>query len=93
MKTEVYSWRLSRPLKADLERAARDRKVRMSVVLDLAAREWLARNAQDVAADEAQKQLHAIALKCIGAFASGNRHGSQTIRETIRKRLARKYGR
>jgi hypothetical protein len=93
MKTEVYSWRLSQGLKEDLERAARNRKVRMSAVLELAAREWLARNRQDVAADPEQRRLHAFAERCIGAFSSGDRHSSQSVRRVVRKRLARKYGR
>jgi hypothetical protein len=93
MKTEVYSWRMSRGLKTDLERAARNRRVGMSTVLELAAREWLARNGQDLAADDEQRRLHALAERCIGTFASGNRRGSQTVRQVVRKRLARKYDR
>ena len=93
MKTEVYSWRLSPELKADLERAARRRKLRLSALLDIAAREWLTKNAQDVSDDEEQKRLHAIAERYIGVFASGNRRGSQTVRDTVRKRLARRYAR
>jgi hypothetical protein len=34
MKTDVYSWRLSRGLKSDIERAARLKKMRVSAVLD-----------------------------------------------------------
>jgi hypothetical protein len=93
MKTEVYSWRLSRELKSDLERAAREHKVRVSALVDMAVREWLAKSASDVAGDEAQKKLHESVKKCIGLFASGNPRGSQTVRETVRKRLASKYGR
>jgi len=93
MKTEVYSWRISSGLKSDLERVARRRKVPISNVLETAVREWLERNAQDIAGDEEQKRLHAVAERYIGAFASGNRYGSQTVRETVRKRLARNYGR
>lgn len=93
MRSEVYSWRLSPSLKADLERVARSRKIRISAVLDLAVREWLAKNAQEIAGDGEQKRLHAIAEGCVGVFASGNRRGSQTVRETVRKRLARKYAR
>lgn len=92
MKSEVYSWRLSAGLKADLERAARARKMRLSAVLDMAVRDWLAKNAQDIADDEEQKRLHAAVERCIGAFASGNPRGSEMVRETVRKRLARKYG-
>jgi hypothetical protein len=41
MKTEVYSWRVSPDIKTGLEREARRRKMSVSAVLDLAAREWL----------------------------------------------------
>jgi hypothetical protein len=93
MKTEVYSWRLSRSLKADLERAARLHKVSASKILDLALREWLAKNAKDIAGDEEQRRLHAAVERCIGVFASGNPRGSETVREVVRKRLADRYGR
>jgi hypothetical protein len=93
MKTKVYSWRLSASLKTELERVARIRKVPVSRLIDLAARDWLAKNARDVAGDEEQRRLHAIAERFIGAFSSGERHDAKAVRETIRKRLARKYGR
>jgi|SRR5208282_526143 len=93
MKTEVYSWRLSRGLKSDLERVARARKVCISAVLDMAAREWLAKNAVDIADDEEQERLHAAAAPFIGVFAGKNPRRSEMVRELVRKRLARKYGR
>jgi hypothetical protein len=93
MKTEVYSWRLSPGLKSDLERAARARKVRISTLLDQAVREWLANNAQEIAGDEEQQRLHAIAEKYVGVFAGKNPRRSEMVTELVRKRLARKYGR
>ena len=93
MKTEVYSWRLSRGLKSDLERAARARKVRVSTVLDMAVHEWLAKNASDVADDEEQRRLHAAVEPLIGAFRGGDPRRSERVREIVRKNLARKYGR
>jgi hypothetical protein len=93
MKTEVYSWRVSRGLKSDLERAARARKVRVSIVLDMAVREWLAKNAVDVSDDEEQKRLHAAVAPFIGILKGNNPRRSEIVRELVRKRLARKYGR
>jgi hypothetical protein len=93
MKTEVYSWRLSRGLKSDLERAARARKVRIAHVLEAAAREWLAKNAAGLSDDEEQKRLHDAAARFYGVFASGTTADSIRVRETIRKNLNRKYGR
>ncbi len=93
MKTEVYSWRVAPSLKADLERVARVRKIRVSAVLDMAVRDWLAKNAVDIADDDEQKRLHAAAAPFIGVFAGRNPRRSEMVREFIRKRLARKYGR
>lgn len=93
MKTEVYSWRLSPGRKADLERVARRRKLKIAHVLDMAVDEWLAHQADEIADDQEQKRLHAIAARIIGSVTSGNRHGSTTVRQTVRKRLAEKYGR
>jgi len=92
MKTEVYSWRVSRGLKSDLERAARARKVRVSIVLDMAVREWLAKNAVDVSDDEEQKRLHAAVAPFIGILKGNIPRRSEMVRGLVRKRLARKYG-
>ena len=48
MKSEVYSWRVSTELKSGLEREARRRKISVSAVLDLAAREWLKTGGADI---------------------------------------------
>jgi hypothetical protein len=93
MKTEVYSWRLSRGLKSDLERAARIRKVRVSAVLDMAVREWLAKNAVDIADDEEQKRLHAAAAPYLGCLRGRNPHRSETVSKTVKEILRRRYGR
>ena len=64
----------------------------LSTVVDTAVREWLAKNAVGLADDEEQKTLHAAAARYIGAIESGNARGSETVRETVRKRLSRRYG-
>ena len=92
MKTEVYSWRLTPSRKARLERVARRHDLKIAQVLDIAVDEWLAKYPEDLD-DEEQKRLHAIAGRIIGSVSSGNRHGSTTVRQTVRKRLAEKYGR
>lgn len=93
MKTQVYSWRMSRELKSDLERAARLRNLRLASVLEQAAREWLAKNAHGVENDEEQKRLHAAASKFIGAIKGGNPRLAETASESIKKSLRRRYGR
>jgi hypothetical protein len=93
MKTHVYSWRLSGELKSDLKRQARLQKVSISTILDMAVREWLKKSAFDVSGDEEQRRLHAEAEKYIGALKGLDRDRSETVRETIRKKLQRRYGR
>jgi hypothetical protein len=93
MKTVVYRWRLSRKLMSDLERAARSRQVPVSTILELAVREWLAKNALDSADDGEQKRLHAAAEPLIGVIACDNPRRSEMVRELVRKRVGRKYGR
>ncbi len=93
MKTEVYSWRLSSELKSGLERQARVRKVSVSSILDTAVREWLGKSGLDVAGDEAQRELHKSAAKCIGVLAGRNSRRAETARETIRQRLRRRRAR
>lgn len=93
MKTEVYSLRISRAVRADLERVARRRKVKVSNVIHDAISEWLAKNGREIADDEEQKRLHANVERYIGAFASGDSTGSTRVREIVRQRLAKKYGR
>lgn len=93
MKTKVYSWRLSPAMKSDLEREARLRRIHVSSLLEMVVREWLARSAMSVANDEEQLKLHAKIKKCVGLFSSGNPRGSETVRQAVRKRLAKRYGR
>jgi hypothetical protein len=93
MKTEVYSWRLSRYLKSDLEREARLRRLPLSALLDLAVSEWLKRNSGELSSDEAQRKLHASAARCLGAIAGRNPRRAETAREAIRKRLRRRHAR
>jgi hypothetical protein len=93
MRTHVYSWRLTSELKSDLERHARLRKVPVSTILDMAVREWLKNSAREVSGDEEQRRLHAEAEKYIGVLKGLDRNRSETVRETIRKKLRRRYGR
>jgi hypothetical protein len=89
MKSEVYSWRVSTDLKTGLEREARRRRISVSAVLDLAARDWLNKGQ----GDEQQPRLHKAASKCFGSLASGNAHRSENARQAVRQRLRRHYDR
>ena len=93
MKTEVYSWRLSRELKSNLERQARLRKVSVSSVLEMAVRDWLKKSAIGTAGDAAQRKLHAAAEHCLGVLAGRNPRCAEEARATIIVRLRRRYAR
>ena len=93
MKTEVYTWRVARDLKMDLEREARHHKTSLSAVLDLAAREWLKKSSTEIDGDEEQRRLHEAASMCLGSFASGEARRSESGRQAVQQRLRRRYGR
>ena len=93
METEVYSWRVSRELKSDLERQARIRKTSLSAVLTLAVRDWLKHSVEATGDDEEQRRLHKAGMKCVGAIAGGNPRRAESAREAIRERLKRRNAR
>jgi hypothetical protein len=93
MKTEVYSWRLTPSRKANLERIARRRKLKIAHVLDMAVDEWLAKHATDVAGDEEQKRLHDLAQKYIGVIKGNDPTKSANVTKLVRQNLRRKYAR
>jgi hypothetical protein len=57
-KREVYSWRLSAKLKAELEAAARDEKANIDTILDRLVREWLAKRVRIMSYDDEQGMRH-----------------------------------
>jgi hypothetical protein len=94
MKTEIYTWRLSRDLKEALETEARREKVSIAVLLDRGVRELLQKDGAHAADDEAeQRRLHAQARKSIGSIAGVNPLRAESARSLIRERLAQKHGR
>jgi hypothetical protein len=93
MKSEVYSWRLSADLKTGLEREARRRKMSLSSVLDLAAREWLSKDGPDANGDGEQSRLQNAAMKCFGAFEGSDAHRSENVRPLLRELLRQRRDR
>jgi hypothetical protein len=93
MKSEVYSWRVSTELKTGLEREARRRRISLGAVLDLAARDWLARSGAEIDTEEEQARIRRAASRCFGTMASGNPRRSENVREGVRERLRQRYGR
>lgn len=89
----MYSWRVSRELKSDLERQARIRKTSISAVLNLAVREWLKQSAATIGEDDEQRLLHESAMKFVGAFAGGNPRRAETARQAVGDRLKRRRAR
>jgi hypothetical protein len=86
-KDEVYSWRLSRSMKAALEELARTRRISLAALLEEAARRVLEEDA-DPAAEE---RARARALRCAGSIPGRRPDGSTTVRESVRKRLRRRH--
>lgn len=93
MKNEVYSWRVATDLKTGLEREARRRKLSLSAVLDLAARDWLKKGGAEIEPEEEQIRLRKAASQCFGTVASGDAHRSENVRQAVRQHLRRHYGR
>jgi hypothetical protein len=92
-KTEVYSWRLDPDLKQRLEAAARAEKTSLGGLLDRIARDWLGapRSGEDEA--ELQRQLRAEVLKVVGTIRSGDRYGSEQVKQRVRTKLIEKHKR
>jgi len=93
MKSEVYSWRVSRDTKMALEAEARNAGTSLSALLDRIAKDWLlAQKNSRVDDDEEQARLHADAAKYIGTISAG-RNYAENARTVIRNRLRKRYGR
>ena len=73
-----------------LEREARRRKISVSAVLDLAAREWLLKSGTEHEGDEEQLMIHKAASKCLGSLASGDAHRAENARKAVQQRLRRR---
>ena len=95
MKTEVYSWRLSADLKADLEAEARRQKKSVSALLAEFSRQGLRRGRKRKEADEAeQARLHAEVAKYIGSVEIGlGPYTNARIRESFRREWEEKRAR
>lgn len=91
MKTEVYSWRVSPELKAELEKAAREERVSVAKLLERITRGWLEERNAEATDDEAEQvRIRAAAAPYIGAFAGDDPHRSEKVRELVRERLTKR---
>jgi hypothetical protein len=86
-KSEVYSWRLSRELKAILEDEARRRSTSLAEVLDRIVQDWRRRQERpdDDVGDQARR--HAAAARSFGRLAGRHPYSAARTREVIRQRL------
>jgi hypothetical protein len=88
-KNEVYSWRIPRQTRAELEDAARRRGVPLAVVLDEIARRWLEeQRAASSDQDAEQARIRAAAERAFGTIQGGDARRSEKARDTLRGRLA-----
>ncbi len=88
-KNEVYSWRIPRETRLQLEEAARRRGVPLAVVLDEIARQWLEEERAGTRDGEAeQARIRAAAMRAIGKVKGGDTRRAEQARQTIRKKLA-----
>ena len=91
MKTDVYSWRLSRARKATLEEAARAERTTVAELLDRATDEWIRSRQLGIGADERdQARLRHAAMRFVGVLHGGDPHRSRQARVRLRARLARR---
>jgi hypothetical protein len=94
MKTQVYSWRLSAATKDALEGEARRTGESLASLLDRIASEWLvARRAALAPEAQEQARMRAAAQPAIGAIAGGDPRRAERVRETLRRKLARRRAR
>jgi hypothetical protein len=95
MKTEVYSWRVSPEMKADLEAEARRQKISLSALLDKIAGDWLRKHRKRILDEEAEvARIRAAMEKCIGSIAmGGGPYTNEKVRAVIGEQLARKHAR
>ena len=92
-KSEVYSWRLSPSLKAELEAAARAENTNIATVLERLTRDWLATRSLSEEEDaELQRRMRERVIAAAGKFSADI--GSATnerVRQVMGEILMKKY--
>jgi hypothetical protein len=94
MKTEVYSWRLSAPKKAELEAEARREGTSVSALLDRVTSDWLARrhNGNGRFDDDAdQAAIRKRAMAAIGSIKGSDPTRSERASKLVREIIYRKH--
>jgi post-segregation antitoxin (ccd killing protein) len=92
MKTEVYSWRLSVELKADLEEQARNEGKSVSALLEELASEGLRTRRNDQPDEEAQQAaIRKRAQAAIGSIRGDDPTRSERASQMVREIMVRKH--
>jgi hypothetical protein len=91
-KSEVYSWRLSPELKAELEEAARAEKTSVGCLLERAILEWL--DSRRPPKGKEQNRLRRELMAFAGTFhGDGTSATNVNVRAVITAGLEERYGR
>jgi hypothetical protein len=92
-KSEVYSWRMTPALKAELEAAARAEKILLSAFLERIAEDWL-RAHRSIDDEAEQRRLRAALMACAGTYkGDGTSATNKRVREVMSEYLEAKHGR
>ena len=91
-KSEVYSWRISPELKADIEAAARAEKATISTLLERIVREWLGGGGR-VHDEDGQQRLHEAAAECFGQLQGGDTLLSEQASSRVKVILEKQHDR
>ncbi len=93
-KSEVYRWRLSPRLKAELEAAAKADRTTVDAILGRLAREWLAKRAPRKKSDADEAKVRATLMACAGFYkGNGTSATNEQVREVMGEYLEAKYRR
>lgn len=91
-KTEVYSWRITPELKAELETAARLEKTNVGALLSRIAEGWLEKRRADH--EKEQGRLHARLAAAVEAVSDDPKYSSDTYsKDKLRRRVVERVGR
>lgn len=91
-KSEVYTWRVSSAMKANLEEAARSTNRSVARLLDEIVAERLDATGH-VAESDDQRRLHTRAARFLGCMTGDVTRRSERTRELVRARLKRRQAR
>jgi hypothetical protein len=89
MKTEVYSWRVSATLKAELESEAKREGMSLAGLLDQVTAKWLEDRRNDDEAEQAAIRKRAAAA--IGSIRGGDPTRSERASELVREIIRQKH--